>query len=168
MGLVRSKGIEVNIMEKWIITALADGYYGKDTHVDPLKAVKGISAEEARKTLGKGIHSIWDHLFHMMFWHEVTVNGIQDKDIDWKSIQGKDWPSPEILHDDSNWVALVSAFEKSLEEAKKILKTMDLSKPVRIWKDQPTGRGMLVLVQHNSYHIGQIVVLRQLMGLWPP
>jgi hypothetical protein len=30
------------------------------------------------------------------------------------------------------------------------------------------GTGLLHAAVHNSHHLGQVVTIRQLMGLWPP
>ena len=30
------------------------------------------------------------------------------------------------------------------------------------------GEGLAIVAQHNSYHLGQIVMLRRVLGAWPP
>jgi uncharacterized damage-inducible protein DinB len=30
------------------------------------------------------------------------------------------------------------------------------------------GDAIVHIAQHNSHHLGQVILLRQLMGLWPP
>ena len=30
------------------------------------------------------------------------------------------------------------------------------------------GDALMHLAQHNAYHLGQIVMLRQMLGVWPP
>ncbi|MFX0063096.1 MAG: DinB family protein [Candidatus Hermodarchaeota archaeon] len=155
-------------MEKIMVNRLINGFRGKDTHVDALKALKGLSAADARNEPSQGIHSIWANLYHILFWHNITRDAVRGAEIDWKSIQGKDWPIPEEMKDDSKWSELVATFEQSIEEAKEILEMSDLSQSIPSWGGMSIAEAMFIIAQHNSYHIGQIVITRQLMGKWPP
>ncbi|MFX0090990.1 MAG: DinB family protein [Candidatus Hodarchaeota archaeon] len=147
---------------------LINCFRGTSAHVDSLKALKELSAAEARKRPAPAIHSIWENVYHMIFWHNVVFDSIRGKKIDLKSTQGKDWPTSEELEDDSKWSDLVASFKQTMDEAKEIVESEDLSKKVSIWGEFSVEEYIRVIAQHNSYHIGQIVVLRQLMGKWPP
>jgi uncharacterized damage-inducible protein DinB len=103
----------------------------------------------------------------MLFWHDLILRTIYDVDVDWRAAQGKDWPTAGTL-DAKGWSKLLSKFKQSLEEAKEKLATEDLASPIPSFKDKPIAQLLLILAQHNSYHIGQIVVARQLLGIWPP
>lgn len=157
-------------MKKWIQEALIQGFHGKNTHADVLQVLKGLTAKDARYVPQKGIHSIWSHLFHMVFWYRISVQAIEGETIDWQTYdtKGKEWPDQLEMQKDANWNALVTTFTEFLGNAKTILETKDLAKPVKSFGDMTIGRTMLVLAQHNSYHIGQIVLLRKLQGNWPP
>ena len=154
-------------MDNLTASILTDGLLGKYTHMNPMKALEGISASVAQKEPAPGVHSIWANLYHMLFWYELIMQTIHDPDVDWKSVQGKDWPSTTKL-DDAEWSRLLASFGKSLKEAKEKIVKEDLSKPIPSFKEKPIAQMLLVLVQHNSYHIGQIVMARQLLGKWPP
>jgi uncharacterized damage-inducible protein DinB len=143
------------------------GLQGDFTHIHPLKALEGVTAADARSEPAAGVHSIWANLYHMLFWHKLILQTIHDPKVDWKAAQGKDWP-PTTKLDDTEWNQLLDTFHKSLEEAKETLQREDLTKPIPSFPDTPIAQLMLVLAQHNSYHLGQIVVARQLLGIWPP
>ncbi len=155
-------------MSDWIRQAFTDGLYGKLAHYDVLKALEGITPEQAKKKSYKGGHSIWDHLFHIVFWHDITMKAIQGKAIDWDAIKGTDWLQSDAKLTKKSWEKLVKSFAKHLIELKELAETEDLTQLIKGFGDMPLGKGILVEIQHNSYHIGQIVILRQLQGNWPP
>ncbi|MFX1535161.1 MAG: DinB family protein [Promethearchaeota archaeon] len=155
-------------MEELMVNRLIKCFRGKDTHVDPLKALKGLDAADARNEPAQGIHSIWANLYHIVFWYNIALDAVRGIDTDWKSLQGKDWLTPEEMKDDSKWTELVASFGQSIEEAKKVLETSDVSQSMPSWGGMSVVEAMLIIAQHNSYHIGQIVITRQLMGRWPP
>jgi uncharacterized damage-inducible protein DinB len=155
-------------MTEWIRQAFADALYGKNAHYDVLKALQGITAEEARKQPIKNERSIWDHLYHIVFWHNVTLRAIQGKKIDWKAIQGTDWLPQNAKLTEKSWKDLVKSFSNHLSTLKKIGETEDLTRPIKGFGNMPLGRGIIIEFQHNGYHIGQIVILRKMLNLWPP
>jgi uncharacterized damage-inducible protein DinB len=155
-------------MSDWIRQAFADGLYGKLAHYDVLKALRGITSDEAKQQPFKKGHSIWDHLFHIVFWHDITKKAIQGQAIDWDAIKGTDWLPADAKLTQQSWNKLVDSFSQHLTELKELAETKDLSQPIKGFGDMPLGKGILVKIQHNSYHIGQIINLRQLQGNWPP
>lgn len=155
-------------MSDWIRQAFTDGLYGKLAHYDVLKALAGITPEEAKKKPYKDGHSIWDHLFHIVFWHDITMKAIQGKAIDWDAIKGTDWLESDAKLTKQSWKKLVDSFANHLIELKEFAETKDLTQLIKGFGDMPLGKGILVEIQHNSYHIGQIIILRQLQGNWPP
>jgi uncharacterized damage-inducible protein DinB len=64
----------------------------------------------------------------------------------------------------------------AIEEAKRIAARSDaLNDPILppdvqnpVLARESRGSGILHAAVHNSHHLGQIITLRQLMGLWPP
>ncbi len=154
-------------MDNLISNIIADGLLGKFTHIHPLKALEGINAADAQREPAPGVHSIWENLYHILFWHNLIMKTIHDADVDWKAAQGKDWPSTNKL-DDKEWNKQITAFRKSLKEAQEKMEKEDLSKPIPSFQEKPIAQLLLILAQHNSYHIGQIVAARQQLGKWPP
>ncbi|MHA2224320.1 MAG: hypothetical protein ACXAC8_03910 [Candidatus Hodarchaeales archaeon] len=63
---------------------------------------------------------------------------------------------------------LISRFERGLIEVGKLIETTDFVKSIPSWETEPSIRVLIILLQHNSYHIGQIVSVRQFLGCWPP
>jgi len=66
------------------------------------------------------------------------------------------------------WDRSVKTIEADLEKFKElILKPgADLAKPFRWGTGQNLLREALLVADHNAYHIGEMILLRRLLGAW--
>lgn len=154
-------------MEKALSDILSKGLHGHNTHMESLRILKGLTHEMASQKVEGDIFSSWEILYHIIYWQNICVKAIRGESIDWESVKGKDWPSYSE-EDIAEWDTLCQQFENGIKEAEKLLKEIDLATPMPAWGNAPTAEAVLVLLQHNSYHLGQIVVNRRLQGSWPP
>lgn len=145
--------------------ALADGLYGKHTHPDPLDAVRGLTYDTASHRISVKVHSSLDLLYHLVYWQDLCLEAARGEEaVKWPKAAGEDWPKPDSPID---WDELVERFDKGLKEGKRIVAEGDLEMPLPAWSNIPMLRAMIVLAQHNSYHLGQIVTNRIAQGTWP-
>ncbi len=150
-----------------IVPMILRGIKGKNTHLPPEKALEGLTPEIARMRPQNDYHSCWELLHHAVVWQEAIFEAILGKDVDWQAISEKDnWPGEEYLADDSNFVNLIEKFTQGLKKAEELAKSMDLTKSMPAWGDAPVLQAYFVLLQHNSYHLGQIVAVRKMLGIW--
>jgi hypothetical protein len=78
-----------------------------------------------------------------------------------------DWPSSELQNDEP-WEGLVERFKVGVERMQKLVLEVELEKPMAAWGDAPTAQPFIVIAQHNSYHLGQILINRKAQGSWSP
>ncbi|MFQ5832569.1 MAG: DinB family protein [Candidatus Thorarchaeota archaeon] len=152
-------------MKEELAKALIDGLYGKQIHPHPLKSLNGLTFQEAADRISKNAHSSYDLLFHIVFWQDLVLEAMHGEKVEWPKKPNEDWPDSTSKTD---WDALVQRFEEGLEEGKRILKEGDFERPLPSWRNIPMLRAAIVLAQHNSYHLGQIVANRIAHGSWPP
>ncbi|MHA1451166.1 MAG: DinB family protein [Candidatus Hodarchaeales archaeon] len=89
-------------MKDHLIKAISGGLHGTWTHVDPIKAIKGLSPANARKKPEKTTHSCWELLHHIYIWQDALLRQIKGETLDWNEIEKKDnWPEAEVMTDDS-------------------------------------------------------------------
>ncbi|MHA2163478.1 MAG: hypothetical protein ACXABF_13740 [Candidatus Thorarchaeota archaeon] len=69
---------------------------------------------------------------------------------------------------DADWPKLIQRFEEGINEMGGFVNKDDISRPIESWNNLPVAKAVMVIIQHNSYHIGEIVVARKSIGLWPP
>ena len=78
------------------------------------------------------------------------------------------WPDPEAQADEAQWQQTLVAFRADLEavEALAADPAVDLFGPIPHAKDYTIFREILLVADHNAYHIGEFGILRQVMGTW--
>lgn len=136
-----------------------EGYY---SHINPEKALSGLNPEMARKRLEGFQHCVWDLLHHIVTWQEVVLDSILDKEIDWDNInQNQNWPTDEMKKKDENFNQLLVRFNADLGRIKKMIESVDFFQTISSWQDHPIMQALMVAITHNSYHFGQIMVLKR-------
>ena len=79
------------------------------------------------------------------------------------------WPTTPAPPDDAAWDASVKSFRHDVDEIRKLLldpKT-DLFAKIPHGSGQTILREALLILDHNAYHLGQLVLLRRLLDAWP-
>jgi hypothetical protein len=79
------------------------------------------------------------------------------------------WPKTPVPPDEAAWEKSVQSFQHDLQEMIKLVKNpkTDLCAPLPHGDGQTILREALVLADHNSYHLGQLIDLRRALGVWP-
>ena len=78
------------------------------------------------------------------------------------------WPQGDAPPSDAAWKKSVAAFRADLRAMKKLVQNPKTDLFARI----PWGSGQTILCEalliadHNAYHLGQLVILRRLLGAW--
>jgi hypothetical protein len=141
---------------------------GKEAHVDFEAAVKDLPAN-LRGQRPKGVeHSPWEVLEHLRIaqWDilEFTVNPKHKS----PEFPAGYWPKTQAPASEAAWERSVEGFRKDL----KALCDLVAAESTDLFTKIPHGDGQTVLRQalltadHNAYHIGELVLLRRLLGAW--
>ena len=78
------------------------------------------------------------------------------------------WPDSPIPPYPGSWGNTVAAIHSDLKTFQILIadpKT-DLYKPFRWGQGQNLLREALLIADHNAYHLGEIILLRRLLGIW--
>ena len=79
------------------------------------------------------------------------------------------WPAGAAPPEERAWENSVKAFRADL----KAMKNLVADPPTGLFARIPHGQGqtilreVLLVVDHNAYHLGQLVMIRRLLGAWP-
>jgi hypothetical protein len=78
------------------------------------------------------------------------------------------WPEADAPPNAGAWDASVAAFRRDLGEMEKLVKdpSNNLFTPIPHGQGQTLLREALLVADHNSYHVGQLILLRRLLGAW--
>ncbi len=162
-------------------STLRELVYGKGAHVDPVACVEDISAEMAARSVANYPHSIWQIVEHMNYWMDYELAKIAGENPHYPDKAIESWPvnpSPaaESRAADSQWQATTRRFTDMLARLAQLAesdgavlekKIQDAGSPQA--PRESTVHAMLwQIAAHNSYHAGQIALLRRQFGDWPP
>jgi len=78
------------------------------------------------------------------------------------------WPKTDAPANASAWDDSIKAFRKDLKEMEDLVSDAktDLYAKIPWGEGQTVLREALLVADHNAYHIGQLVMLRRLLGAW--
>jgi hypothetical protein len=79
------------------------------------------------------------------------------------------WPEKASPSSDSAWNKSVKSFRSDLKAMEQLVtdSKTDLYAKIPWGQGQTILREALLVADHNAYHIGELVVLRRLLGAWP-
>jgi hypothetical protein len=141
---------------------------GEGAHADFEAAVKDLPASLRGKRPKGAEHSAWEVLEHLRIaqWDilEFTRNA---KHMSPEFPCGY-WPSAQASPDEKAWEKSVDAFRSDLRAMGELVanESTDLFAPIPHAKDKTILREALLLADHNAYHLGELVLLRRLLGAW--
>jgi len=157
-------------------TTLRKLVYGKGAHVDPIACVEDISAQLAARTVAGYPHSIWQIVEHMNYWMDYDLGKIAGENRPYPNKAIESWPAHPNPATDQQWRDSTSRFANLLARIAQLAESDEAAlarKVPHVGPEQSpresTVHAMLwQITAHNSYHAGQIALLRRQAGAWPP
>lgn len=149
------------------LVALLDGGQAHATFDD---AIKDFPAEFYGKVPSGLPYSAWQLLEHMRITQRDILNFSAPPTGGYHPIQWPDayWPKSPEPPTAQSWDRTVSILRKDREQFEALIKRpgADLFKPF-LWGDgQNLLREALLIADHTAYHLGELIVLRRLLGIW--
>ena len=119
----------------------------------------GITAAKAAATNPAGANSIWQLTNHIIYWRTTVVNRLTGSD---NPPPFKDFLLPAELSD-AGWEQTLHDFEAVyhvLRTALHTIKDEQLDKAT-VRKDQTFSQLIMGCLQHDAYHLGQMMLLKK-------
>jgi len=143
-----------------------------EAHVDFDRAVAGLPpALRGRRVKGLP-HSPWEILEHLRMAQHDLLDFAQNSK--YEAMQWPDdyWPKSPKPPSAKAWNASIAQFKRDRGAVKKLAMDPTIDLAARIpHGTKPTQtylRAVLLVLDHNAYHVGELVLLRRLLGAWPP
>jgi uncharacterized damage-inducible protein DinB len=138
----------------------------------PKNILQAIPEEVAHRRFASVPHSIYEEVWHLAFWQELTLDWIEGRPTPYPAHASEGFPRSM----DERWDALQDRFLAGVLQAAHLAEDTDrlsntLSRPaVPGGETTPLDvrEQLESLAAHNAYHLGRIVLLRQLSNCWPP
>jgi hypothetical protein len=78
------------------------------------------------------------------------------------------WPEGDAPPDGAAWGRSIEGFREDLEAMVELVQDpkTDLLAPIPHGQGQTIAREAMLLADHHAYHVGQLVLVRRLLGAW--
>jgi hypothetical protein len=159
---------ERSMKDKPLREHLGELLTGGHAHVDLKTALTGIPPKLRGVRPPGAAYSIWELLEHMRIAQWDILEFSRDaKHVspDWPAGY---WPKTQAPGNAKAWDASVKSFARDLAAMKKLVANprTDLFARIPHGTGQTILREALLVADHNAYHLGQIVIVRRLLGAW--
>jgi uncharacterized damage-inducible protein DinB len=138
-------------------------------HTTAEVALKGVKPENRSARPAESVHSVWEELEHMRLAQEDILRYTLDPA--WQSPPWPEgyWPAKVETVTDEMWRDSVEKFSSDLKEVVALIRdsSIDLTAEIPHGEGRTYLRQVMLVADHNAYHLGQIVQLRKLLGDWP-
>lgn len=152
-----------NKLIKELISFLTKG----NAHVTFHDAVKNIPVDDLGKVPEYLPYSIWQITEHIRIAQKDILDfsaNTNYKELNWPDDY---WPKEAAPKDEAEWEKSLKQIDDDLNEFIELLNdSEDLFKPFDHGNGQTLAREAILIADHNSYHTGEIIVLRRLLGNW--
>ncbi|HEY7685519.1 MAG TPA: DinB family protein [Gemmatimonadales bacterium] len=114
-------------------------------------------------------YSPWQLLEHLRIAQEDILEFCTNAQYQERKWPDEYWPRAPAPPSEQAWDAAVQAFRRDREA----LRQLAMSDKTRLEATIPHGTGqtylreLLLAADHAAYHVGELVVVRRLLGAWP-
>lgn len=143
-------------------------FKGGNAHMTLDDAVKNYPVSGINDIFPNGEYSSWHLLEHIRRTQKDILNFIVNpnyKELNWP----KDyWPERNKKATQKDWKQTIELFEKDTKALEKIVSNPKTNLYAKIpWGEgQTILREILLVADHNAYHIGEFAIIRQVMDTW--
>ena len=138
---------------------------GRGAHVETVSALEQLDWELVGSRPAGVPHSIFQLVNHMIYWQDFSLRWLDGRKPATPEHASDSWPGSESPKTAEEWGQAVDQFRAGLEELNRRAKESDLFCDI----GKKTALEILQLIaSHNSYHVGQVALLRRMLGAWPP
>jgi uncharacterized damage-inducible protein DinB len=140
----------------------------EQAHASLDHAIEGLPAELRGRRPERFPHSAWELLDHIRRTQRDLLEFMTNESYEEITWPDDYWPSSAAPASDAEWQRAVDDIHRDT----RALADFTIDDPRDLTQTIPHGSGqtylrtVIVAVDHMSYHVGQIVAVRRLLGAW--
>ena len=148
---------------------LLDLLRGGNAHMPLDAAVADFPPERINDMPPNVPYSPWHLLEHIRITQWDILDFIVNPKYVWRKWPDEYWPEKTARASLAQWNETIAKYHADL----KSLDDLVANPATNLTEDIPHAKGytilreILVVTDHNAYHIGEFAILRQVMGTWP-
>jgi hypothetical protein len=141
---------------------------GSEAHADLEAAIEGLPTDLRGKTPKGAEHSPWQLLEHLRIaqWDILDFS----RNPEYKALKWPEeyWPENAAPPSDKAWHDSIKGIREDLKAMCDLVSdpATDLYAKIPHGEGQTILREALLIADHNAYHVGQLILVRRLLGAW--
>ncbi len=141
---------------------------GGSAHVDPRTALLSVPERHYGVKPKGAPHTPWQLLEHLRFALHDLLEFCTNENYAAPAWPDDYWPGADAPADKQAWQASVESFLSDLAAFEQMVEDPEQELEAQIpWgQGQTFLREVLLAIDHNSYHLGQLVLVRRQLGDW--
>ncbi len=142
---------------------------GRGAHMPFDEAVADFPMEHIN-TRPPGVpYTMWHLLEHLRFAQRDILDFVREPGYEEPRWPDDYWPPRDAMADQAAWERTIAAFREDLVAVQALVSDAgnDLSAPLPYDRGYSLLREVLLVADHNAYHVGEFAILRQVLGAWP-
>lgn len=148
---------DLEILKQQLLAAMD----GSHAHITFDAALKNLPAK-LRGVKGTGSpHTIWQLLEHIRIAQSDILEFSRDETHKSPKWPDEYWPKEEAPVDEHAWNDSIAAFHRDHAAMRQLIESGDLFANIPGGDGQTLLREALLIANHNSYHLGQLMLLRK-------
>ena len=139
--------------------------------LSPRPALDGLAAELADRRVDGAPHTIAEIVAHLVFWQGWFAGRCDGSSGPMPRAAAIGWPTPAP----GRWNSVRCAVPRRARPPRRARRGRRPGAPHRpadrvptARRTTPSARSSIHVGAHNAHHLGQVVLLRQVLGAWPP
>ncbi|ACM20051.1 hypothetical protein Geob_1693 [Geotalea daltonii FRC-32] len=154
-----------DLLRKELLALLSGG----EAHMDFADVVARFPMEHINSKAPHTPYSCWHFVEHLRIAQWDILQFMIDPDHVSPDYPEGYRPAPDKKADEKDWYVSVEGVLSDLENLKGIVSNpeTDFFAPIPHAKSYTIFREILLVADHNAYHIGELALLRQVLGIWP-
>lgn len=157
-------------LDNTVRETLADFLTGSFAHAGIHEAVKDMSPALITKKPAGIPYNAWQLLEHIRLTLADLVNFCTKPGYRAPKWPEEYWPAVDTPVSPDAWKTSVRGVTSEMKKIEKLIRdpATDLSAKVPWGDGQTYLREALLAIDHTSYHVGQLILLRKQLGAWKP
>jgi hypothetical protein len=141
---------------------------GGGAHASFDAVIEGLPAAMRGKRPEGAAHSPWEIVEHMRIAQWDILEFSRDPKHASPDWPGGYWPKTKAPPNSAAWNRSVKAFRSGLKDMCQLVarRSTDLYARIPHEDGQTILREALLIADHNAYHLGELVLVRRLLGAW--
>lgn len=142
---------------------------GRGAHMPFETAVADFPMDRINEKFPNGDYSTWALIEHLRLTQNDILDYCTNAHYQHRPHPEGYWPAPDTVASAEDWQRSCATFLDELNKLIAIVEDPNTDLYARIpWGgDHTILREILIIADHNAYHVGELAIVRQVMGTWP-